>query len=145
MSAIIGVGLDGSDVITDWFSINLQLCQWTFAFAANHLLLKHVIDTISTKFNASTSAQIAANTVHTVTGPTIFTASILEYLRKRGYTNIDALRFRNEPIQLDDILILPVTSFSPENEGMGGNGTNGTYSFVRHLFLGSWHQAVTNL
>lgn len=46
--------------------------------------------------------------------------------------------FLQNPAIVDDVMILPITSFSPGVEQMEAKGTNDKMAFVEHLFSGSW-------
>lgn len=43
-----------------------------------------------------------------------------------------------EPILVDDIMVLPITSFSPGIRTMGAKEDNDEMAFVKHIFEGSW-------
>jgi alpha 1,6-mannosyltransferase len=136
--AVIGVELDASDVSIDWFSVRLQLCQWTIVAAPGHPLINYVVDYITRKYN---NLPKIPEKVHTVTGPTIWTEAILKYFSSfYGYKYpISSFRYLKEPVLVaGDVLVLPVTAFSPDNTGMGGRGPTDAKSFVQHLFQGSW-------
>lgn len=42
------------------------------------------------------------------------------------------------PVIIDDILILPITSFSPDVGQMGAEPSNHKFAYVKHMFEGSW-------
>ncbi|CDO96373.1 unnamed protein product [Kluyveromyces dobzhanskii CBS 2104] len=43
-----------------------------------------------------------------------------------------------EPILVDDVMVLPITSFSPGVRTMGAKDDNDRMAFVKHIFEGSW-------
>lgn len=43
-----------------------------------------------------------------------------------------------EPITVDDVMILPITSFSPDVGQMGAKSTDDEMALVKHMFQGSW-------
>lgn len=43
-----------------------------------------------------------------------------------------------EPIMVDDLMILPITSFSPDVGQMGAKSTDDEMALVKHMFEGSW-------
>jgi mannosyltransferase OCH1-like enzyme len=135
-SALVGVELDASDVLLDWWSLKLQFTQWTFAASPGHPLLHHVVEFIYRRYHDRVDIPTY---VHVVTGPSIWTEAILNYIeRHTNITSIEPFRFLTAPLVLGDIVILPVTAFNPTNQGMGGKGMRHPDSFVAHLFLGSW-------
>nr|BAE94371.1 alpha-1,6-mannosyltransferase [Ogataea minuta] len=44
----------------------------------------------------------------------------------------------SEPLIIDDVMILPITSFSPGVGQMGSHSPDHPLAFVRHMFQGSW-------
>ncbi|KAK5081388.1 hypothetical protein LTR70_000993 [Exophiala xenobiotica] len=85
--------------------------------------------------------------VITTTGPALWTASVIKYLRGRGYHNVsysDFSRLR-EPKLMDDVLILPIDAF-----GVGQPHSNSSESaegapdaLAQHLFSMSWRHGCT--
>ncbi|KAJ1568290.1 membrane-bound alpha-1,6- mannosyltransferase Initiation-specific [Nowakowskiella sp. JEL0078] len=143
VNAIIGVELDASDVSIDWFSVRLQFCQWTFAFAPNHPLLSHVVKYITSRLTETLSeTQLRGQrvSVHKTTGPTIWTEAIMDYFKKYGLRSHDFRFLRKPKLVAGDVLVLPITAFSPRSEmaALAGKGLLDPQSFVNHLFLGSW-------
>ncbi|EQC32807.1 hypothetical protein SDRG_09345 [Saprolegnia diclina VS20] len=138
VSMMIGVELDASDVLLDWWSLQLQFTQWTFAAAPNHPIMRHVVEFIYQRFKAMPNIPTH---VHIVTGPSIWTEAILDYFAKTtGVSSIHGFRFLKEPMLLGDVAIMPVTSFNPTNPPMGGRGIADPASLSAHLFLGSWKE-----
>ncbi|OQR90370.1 hypothetical protein ACHHYP_05575 [Achlya hypogyna] len=138
VSAMVGVELDASDVLLDWWSLRLQFTQWTFAAAPNHPMMRHVVEFIYHRFK---DMAVIPTNVHIVTGPTIWTEAILDYLKQTARVDsIQPFRFLARPMLLGDIAIMPVTSFNPTNPPMGGRGMDDPASLSAHLFLGSWKE-----
>lgn len=48
--------------------------------------------------------------------------------------------FLQNPAMVDDVMILPITSFSPGVGQMEAKGTDDKLAFVEHLFSGSWKE-----
>ncbi|OQS07155.1 hypothetical protein THRCLA_00843 [Thraustotheca clavata] len=143
VSAMIGVEMDASDVLLDWWSVKLQFTVWTFAAAPDHPLLRHVVNYIQDKYSREVNIPLD---VDIVTGATIWTDAIVDYLQKTAQINsIQPYRFLKEPLVLGDVVIMPVTAFNPTNPPMGGRGVNDPASCVAHLFLGSWKKKKSQL
>ena len=136
INCIIGVELDASTVTIDWFSVKLQFTQWTFAATPGHPLLQHVANTILYKHFATD----IKGGPHLITGPTIWTEAIVDYFARQGFTDTHSLRGLNEPVLVGDVLVLPVTGFSPDNLDLKGKGPDHRLSLVQHMFRGSWKQ-----
>ncbi|OCF58527.1 hypothetical protein L486_04560 [Kwoniella mangroviensis CBS 10435] len=72
------------------------------------------------------------------TGPGVWTDAVLSYLRVQYglvWTDLKDLRV---PLRIGDVVILPVTGFSP---GVGNFGAQGSFhheAMVQHDFAGSW-------
>lgn len=82
------------------------------------------------------------------TGPGVWTDAVLAYLLHRyGVTWVE-LKSLRKPLRVGDVVVLPVTGFSPgvrqfgagENEGGWGQAalTLDPQAMVWHLFRGSW-------
>lgn len=50
--------------------------------------------------------------------------------------------FLKNPVIVDDVMILPITSFSPGVNQMEAKGTGDKLAFIEHLFLGSWKESA---
>lgn len=99
------------------------------------------------------------------TGPGIFTDEIFKYLQDllkyKSRINIKNMNEKNEynsnidlnnpqvvdwrfftlmtqPVVFDDVIVLPITSFSPGVGHMGSRATDDEMAYVHHLFEGSW-------
>jgi len=57
-----------------------------------------------------------------------------------SHRQINREKFENmeEPILVDDVMILPITSFSPGVNQMGAKDTSDPMAYVQHLFGGTW-------
>lgn len=98
------------------------------------------------------------------TGPGIFTDEILKYFNelvqlkpmltlinktpandyneglniKKDGVDWRSFTLMEEPIVFDDVLVLPITSFSPGVGHMGSKSIQHANAYVRHMFEGSW-------
>jgi len=138
VSAIIGVEFDSSDHIIDWFSeVKLQFVQWAFAAAKGHPMMHHVVDTIIHRHFISSDQRLKGTEVLELTGPTIWTEAILNYLAVNGFHDYRRLQRLTKGVVVGDVLVLPITSFKPDS-AQGGKGNDYELSFVEHLWMGSW-------
>ncbi|KAK8850357.1 hypothetical protein IAR55_004275 [Kwoniella newhampshirensis] len=72
------------------------------------------------------------------TGPGVWTDAVLGYLRVKFGLLWTDLRGLQEPLRIGDVVVLPVTGFSP---GVGNFGSQGPWhreAMVEHKFAGSW-------
>ncbi|GHJ85605.1 hypothetical protein NliqN6_2007 [Naganishia liquefaciens] len=72
------------------------------------------------------------------TGPGVWTDAVLRYLRVKFGVQWTDLKDLQEPLRVGEVLILPVTGFSP---GVGLFGAKSPFdedAMVEHLFAGSW-------
>jgi len=131
---IVGIENDKLPNLRMSFRRELQLLQWTFAAAPGHPVLRKVVDRI-----ASISLDFPNKPRPRVmdwTGPSLWTDIVWDHV-KQTY-NVDSNEFTQlkVPKQVGDILVLPITGFSP-----GVHNAEPTYSpqaKVQHHFKGSW-------
>ncbi|ORX39234.1 hypothetical protein BD324DRAFT_576681 [Kockovaella imperatae] len=73
------------------------------------------------------------------TGPGLFSDSVLSYLLARYDVSWHRLRGLNHPLRIGDVMILPITAFSPGGQpDFGAEGTDSVQANVVHNFRGSW-------
>lgn len=143
----------------DWYSRRIQFCQWTIQAKKGHPMLKELI----AKITEITLARHKKNQLKDVlgkdaggdimewTGPGIWTDGVFNYMNNvlqteeafetRTYDEIITWKIftgMEAPIEVDDVLVLPITSFSPGVGHMGSKSTSDPYCYVEHMFLGSW-------
>ncbi|KIR51471.1 alpha 1,6-mannosyltransferase [Cryptococcus gattii Ru294] len=72
------------------------------------------------------------------TGPGVWTDAVLSYLRvKYGVKWVD-FKGTQEPLRIGDVVILPVTGFSPGVGNFGSQHRTHREAMVEHRFAGSW-------
>ncbi|OWZ53328.1 alpha 1,6-mannosyltransferase [Cryptococcus neoformans 125.91] len=73
------------------------------------------------------------------TGPGLFTDSVLAFLLSRYNVTWHRLRGLEHPLRIGDVLILPITAFSPGGEkDFRAKGPDSPQANVLHNFRGSW-------
>ena len=85
------------------------------------------------------------------TGPGIWTDMVFEYMNnilqpqenfeRKKYDEIVTWKLftgMEMPMAIEDVLILPITSFSPDVNQMGAQSSSHELAYAKHLFLGSW-------
>lgn len=137
----------------DWYARRIQFCQWTIQAKMGHPLLRELIIAITNitirkdkeGFLNKIEGKDAGGDIMNWTGPGIFTDIIFKYINN-VHTNakqqnvIDWKYFTGltEPRLVDDILVLPITSFSPGVGQMGAQNEDHPLLYVKHQFEGSW-------
>lgn len=136
----------------DWYSRRLQLCQWTIQSKRGHPVLRDVVatiteDTLRMKRAGTLTEEELDKTIVEFTGPGTWTDAIFRYFNNPDYfdlgegedkKNISALDFTGIKVQkkMGDVVVLPITSFSPGVFQMGSEDIGHPMAFVKHEFEG---------
>ncbi|WVF65365.1 hypothetical protein IAT40_000092 [Kwoniella sp. CBS 6097] len=144
----------------------LGICQWTLSSAPSHPIF---LDAVRRVVNASHVVQNWENwrtdeiqrldgegrveeakeladqhrdhamNVMEWTGPGLFTDSVLAYILARYNVTWHRLRGLDHPLRIGDVLILPITGFSPGGQpDFRAEGPDSPQANVLHNFRGSW-------
>ncbi|KAL1409799.1 hypothetical protein Q8F55_003796 [Vanrija albida] len=73
-------------------------------------------------------------------GPGVWTDAVLNYLRVRYGVRWVDLRGLREPLRIGDVVVLPVTGFSPGVGNFGSQLPQDAQAMVEHHFAGSWKE-----
>lgn len=134
-----------------WYSRRIQFCQWTIQAKSGHPVLQDIVARITEKTTAMRSGQgfkkgkDLIKSIMDHTGPGIWTDSVFDYLNNEDYfdfsqrsTNVSYAEFFNmkEPRKIGDVVVLPITSFSPGVQQMGAGEKDDPMAFVAHEFDG---------
>lgn len=144
-----------------WWSRPLQIVQWTIASAPYHPVLLDAVRRVhnatmimdewrrSSGINEETRGEALRvllgekgswMSVMEWTGPGIFTDSVFRYLAvQHGMTWPIAKNLRR-PLRAQDVVILPVTAFSPGVGMFGSEEPLDEQALVHHLFAGTWRE-----
>lgn len=124
-----------------WYQA-LGICQWALASAPGHPIMQEVTRRVvnNTRFIddvhatkewqdkataaeewarlTNTTAQYPAEPLRVLewTGPAVFTDSVLSYLAARYRVTWHQLRGLKRPLRIGEVLVLPITGFSPGGE-----------------------------
>ena len=132
----------------DWYSRRIQFCQWTIQAKAGHPVLRDVVATITEetlrkKKNGPLNAKKMHKDIVEFTGPAVWTDAIFGYLNNPVYFKMDGKNVTWEmftgmetPKKVGDVVILPITSFSPGVQTMGAKEPDDPMAFVKHEFEG---------
>lgn len=137
----------------DWYSRRIQFCQWTIQSKPGHPVLRqivtHITDaTLKLKRDGQLRAFLGNNVVE-FTGPAVWTDIIMAYFNDERFFDMSEaaatgmIDWRNftgmeVPKRVGDVIVLPITSFSPGVEQMGAKSYDDPMAFVKHDFEGTW-------
>jgi alpha 1,6-mannosyltransferase len=134
----------------DWYSRRIQFCQWTIQSKPGHPVLRDIItritnSTLKLKREGKLSSLESKNVVD-LTGPAVWTDTIMGYLNDARFFDmansqgkIDWHNFTGMETskRVGDVVVLPITSFSPGVEQMGSKDYDDPMAFVKHDFQGT--------
>ena len=137
-----------------WFSRRIQLCQWTIQAKPGHPVLRDVVATITQetlrmkkrgilKADKVDKTKIGDKSIVEFTGPALFTDAVFNYMNSPDYFKMDGKNVTWEAFtgietakKVGDVVVLPITSFSPGVQQMGAKEPDDPMAFVRHDFEG---------
>jgi alpha 1,6-mannosyltransferase len=133
----------------EWYSRRIQFCQWTIQSKPGHPVLREIVanitlQTLSMK-NSGALKNFKDKNVVEFTGPALWTDTIFDYLNDEKYFdmttsegNITWREFTGieSPKKVGDVVVLPITSFSPGVQQMGAKDYDDPMAFVKHEFEG---------
>ncbi|KAI9754581.1 MAG: membrane-bound alpha-1,6- mannosyltransferase Initiation-specific [Lichina confinis] len=133
-----------------WYSRRIQFCQWTIQAKPGHPVLADIVAKITEETLRRKKAgtlEAAGKSVIEFTGPALWTDKIFEYFNDEehfdlgsGSGNISWIKFTGmtETKQVGDVIVLPITSFSPGVGQMNAGEIDDPMAFVHHDFQGIW-------
>jgi alpha 1,6-mannosyltransferase len=149
---IVGIEADagGRQDWAKWYSRKIQFCQWTIQAKPGHPALRDLVatiteDTLRMKKQGILKENKMDKSIVEFTGPAVFTDAIFSYFNNESFfdysgrnTNISASDFSGitSHKKVGDVIVLPITSFSPGVEQMGAKPVDDPMAFVEHKFSG---------
>lgn len=139
----------------DWYSRRIQFCQWTIQAKSGHPVLRDVVatiteDTLRMKKLGILKADKMDKSIMEFTGPAVWTDTIFNYFNNPTYYKMDGKNITWEAFagmetakKVGDVVILPITSFSPGVGQMGSKEPDDPMAFVRHDFEGHYIHTIT--
>ena len=138
-----------------WYSRRIQFCQWTIQSKPGHPVLRDVVATITEDALRMKQKRILRDgkmdkTIMEFTGPAVWTDAIFRYFNNPDYfdvasskSNVSAMDFTgiDKQKKVGDVVVLPITSFSPGVQQMGAKDIDDPMAFVKHEFEGEPHQS----
>ncbi|KAI0403909.1 initiation-specific alpha-1,6-mannosyltransferase [Xylaria palmicola] len=134
----------------DWYSRRIQFCQWTIQAKPGHPVLRDIVSRITAetlKRKKEGTFVSKEKSIVEFTGPAIWTDTIFDYFNDPRYFNmkrstgeITYLNFTGmeRSKKVGDVVVLPITSFSPGVQQMGAKEYDDPMAFVKHDFEGTW-------
>ncbi|KAI3326896.1 glycosyltransferase family 32 protein [Xylariaceae sp. AK1471] len=134
----------------DWYSRRIQFCQWTIQAKPGHPVLRDIVSRITAetlKRKKEGTFVSKEKSIVEFTGPAIWTDTIFDYFNdpryfemKRSAGEITYLNFTGMTTskKVGDVVVLPITGFSPGVQQMGAKDYDDPMAFVKHDFEGTW-------
>ncbi|KAK9460895.1 nucleotide-diphospho-sugar transferase [Lipomyces oligophaga] len=131
----------------DWYARRLQFCQWTIMAKKGHPVLVDIVANITaeTLHRRATDklplpkAKNAGSMIMDWTGPGIWTDTVFKYLNRAiPGTDWHSITGISKGKIIGDIIIMPITAFSPAVGTMGAHDVGHPHAFSHHTFEGSW-------
>ncbi len=133
----------------DWYSRRVQFCQWTIQAKPGHPVLRDVVariteETLKRK-KAGRLDHVLDKNVIEFTGPALWTDAIFDYFNDERFFDManskGPIDWRNftgmeSSKKVGDVVVLPITSFSPGVQQMGAKDYDDPMAFVKHDFEG---------
>ena len=127
----------------------IQFCQWTIQAKAGHPVLREVVRQITNRTlerkRDGSLKELNNKSVIEFTGPALWTDTIFEYFNDARFFDmsqsaglIDWKNFTGMETsrRVGDVVVLPITSFSPGVQQMGAKDYDDPMAFVKHDFEG---------
>ena len=147
---VVGIEADPDrDDWKDWYSRRIQFCQWTIQAKPGHPVLVDIVatiteDTLQMKRKGLLNRSKLPKSIVEFTGPAVWTDAIFNYLNNPTYFNMadgrnvswESFTGIESAKKIGDVVVLPITSFSPGVQQMGAKEPDDPMAFVKHEFEG---------
>ncbi len=134
----------------EWYSRRIQFCQWTIQAKPGHPVLRDVVATITEttlehKKNGTLKRLGKQRSIVEFTGPALWTDAVFDYLNNPTFFKVDPTKGNitweaftgiESAKRVGDVVVLPITSFSPGVGQMGAKEPDDPMAFVKHDFEG---------
>lgn len=131
-----------------WYSRRIQFCQWTIQSKPGHPILRDIVANITEEtLKRKAEGRLPKNHDNIVefTGPALWTDLVFKFFNDPDYFdmstgkgNITWKQFTGMTAakKVGDVIVLPITSFSPGVRQMGAGEDDDPMAFVKHRFEG---------
>lgn len=132
----------------EWYSRRVQFCQWTIQSKPGHPVLRDIITRITRETIKRKEEGVFVTKKKSIvefTGPAVWTDTIFDFFNDDRFFdmshskgNISWANFTgmDTPKKVGDVVVLPITSFSPGVQQMGAKDIDDPMAFVHHKFEG---------
>lgn len=133
----------------DWYSRRIQFCQWTIQSKPGHPVLVDIVASITEEtLRRKKAGQLDKKHMKSVvefTGPAIWTDAIFKFFNNPEYFDMSTSKGNityhhftgiTQAKKVGDVVVLPITSFSPGVGQMGAGDEDDPMAFVKHAFEG---------
>jgi len=133
-----------------WYSRRIQFCQWTMQAKPGHPILVDVVANITHEtLKRKSEGRLTKDHKNIIefTGPARWTDSIFSFFNNPDYFDMESSKANitwehftgmKSPKKVGDVIVLPITSFSPGIKTMGAGEDDDPMAFVKHAFEGTW-------
>lgn len=148
---VIGIEADPDrEDWAQWYSRRIQFCQWTIQAKPGHPVLRNIVANITEEtLKRKAEGRLTKDTKNIVefTGPALWTDTLFSFFNDPEYFdmstskgNITWEKFTGirDARKVGDVVILPITSFSPGVRQMGAGEDDDPMAFVKHNFEGTY-------
>lgn len=132
----------------EWYSRRIQFCQWTVQAKPGHPVLREIVaniteETLKRKREGTLVADVKG--IVEYTGPALWTDIIFDFFNDPQYFDMSASTKNitweeftgiTAAKKVGDVIVLPITSFSPGVRQMGAGEDDDPMAFVKHNFEG---------
>lgn len=137
----------------DWYSRRIQFCQWTIQAKPGHPILRDIVayiteEALRMKRAGNLKTGKMDKTIVEFTGPGAWTDAVFRYFNNPDYFNIEPgndlnvtyedFTYQEGYKKVGDVVVLPITSFSPGVQQMGAGDIDDPMAFVKHDFGGEF-------
>lgn len=146
---VIGIEADPDrEDWAQWYSRRIQFCQWTIQAKPGHPALRETIARVTEETLRRKASGELENTpdwgVVEFTGPALWTDALFDYFNDERFSStgpagvVDWRNFTGmeTPRKVGDVLVLPITGFSPGVGQMGAKEYDDPQAMVKHDFEG---------
>ncbi|KAF2729570.1 hypothetical protein EJ04DRAFT_65215 [Polyplosphaeria fusca] len=134
----------------EWYSRRIQFCQWTIQSKPGHPVLVDVVANITQEtLKRKSENRLSKNHKDIIefTGPALWTDTIFSFFNNPDYFDMSTSKGNitwehfsgmKTPKKVGDVIVLPITSFSPGIKTMNAGEDDDPMAFVKHNFEGTW-------
>lgn len=128
----------------EWYARRIQFCQWTIQSKPGHPVLVDIVTSITTETlqrqRLGELDKMHMKSVMEFTGPGIWTDAVFHHFDHdpslKGEITWHTFVNLTQSLKVADVVVLPITSFSPGVGHMGSMSSSDPMAFVSHAFKG---------